>query len=137
VTFRQDGAERRLSPAAEVAVYRLVQESLTNTLKYAGIGRRASVVLSWETAELAVRVQDDGAGGLDGPGRGAGGLDGPGRGAGNLDGPGRGAGLGLVGMRERFLAFGGTVTAGPVTTGGFRVAARLPYPLGAGAKGRT
>ncbi|MGW5683999.1 sensor histidine kinase [Nonomuraea sp. NPDC003754] len=116
VTFRQDGTERRLSPAAELAVYRLVQESLTNTLKHAGAGRRALVVLSWETAELAVRVQDDGPG--------------------DPGGPGDGARLGLVGMRERFLAFGGTVTAGPATAGGFHVSARLPYPGGPERRGR-
>ncbi|MFI6175630.1 sensor histidine kinase [Nonomuraea sp. NPDC051191] len=107
VTFRQDGAERRLSPAAELAVYRLVQESLTNTLKHGGAGRRAQVVLSWGSAGLAVQVQDDGPR--------------------DSHPPGGGTGLGLVGMRERFQAFGGTVAAGPATTGGFHVSARLPY----------
>ncbi|MFF5204535.1 sensor histidine kinase [Streptosporangium sp. NPDC000396] len=105
VTWQQEGVERRLSPAAELAVYRMVQESLTNTLKHAGAGRRAHVRLSWGEDELAVDVRDDGSG---------------------RDAAGAGGGHGLVGMRERFLAFGGTATAGPAT-GGFLVSARLPY----------
>lgn len=113
VGFEQDGAERGLSPAAELAVYRLVQESLTNTLRHAGAGSRARVSLSWGAAELAVRVEDDGPGGTAG-----------------------GAGHGLVGMRERFLAFGGTVAVGPAGGGGFLVSGRLPYPPPAGEKGR-
>ncbi|MEV2272372.1 sensor histidine kinase [Nonomuraea africana] len=117
VTFLRDGTERRLSPAAELAVYRLVQESLTNTLKHAGQGHAAVVRLTWEAAELAVRVEDDG------------------------QGPSRehaeGFGHGLLGMRERFVAFGGTVTAGPAASGGFQVAARLPYPPTTAVKERA
>ncbi len=44
----------------QLAVYRLVQEALTNTLKHAGAGARASVRLSFEPGELRVDVNDDG-----------------------------------------------------------------------------
>ncbi|GAA2664474.1 MULTISPECIES: sensor histidine kinase [Nonomuraea] len=116
VTFLCEGAERRLSPAAELAVYRLVQESLTNTLKHAGHGHEAMVRLDWEAAELMVRVEDDGPG-----------LP---REHGTV------GGHGLVGMRERFVAFGGAVSAAPSASGGFHVVARLPYLPMNTAKGR-
>ncbi|MFE3453423.1 sensor histidine kinase [Nonomuraea sp. NPDC059194] len=120
VTMEQEGVERRLSPAAELAVYRMVQESLTNTLKHAGAGHRARVLLRWGETELTVDVRDS-------PSHDGSGHAGPGHGH---DAGGTEAGHGLVGMRERFLAFGGAATAGPTTGGGFLVSARLPYAPG-------
>ena len=51
-----------MAAGAGVAVYRLVQEALTNVLKHAGPAARARVQLRWSPAELAVCVEDDGRG---------------------------------------------------------------------------
>jgi signal transduction histidine kinase len=90
----------------QLAVYRLVQEALTNTLKHGGAGARASVRLSFEPGELRVDVNDDGAGSAAPAAAGVGG--------------------GLPGMRERVHAYGGDVQAGPRQPAGWAVTARLP-----------
>jgi signal transduction histidine kinase len=97
------GAPVPLEATAQLAVYRLVQEALTNTLKYARGVRQAVVRLSWQPDALVVDVRDDG---------GVVGATTPGH--------------GITGMRERFGAWGGTVAAGPVDGGGWLVHARLP-----------
>ena len=94
----------------QLAVYRLVQESLTNTLKHGGAGARASVRLSFEPGELRVDVNDDGAGSAAPAAAGVGG--------------------GLPGMRERVHAYGGDVQAGPRQPAGWAVTARLPLDNG-------
>ncbi|MET7686156.1 sensor histidine kinase [Streptomyces sp. NPDC005423] len=86
-----------------LAVYRIVQEALTNVAKHAGTGCRVRVAVP-ETGVVEVEVADCG------------------RAA-----PRDGGGYGLLGMRERCLAYGGQLTAGPRPEGGFRVVARLPY----------
>ncbi|MBA2955383.1 sensor histidine kinase [Nocardioides sp. MAH-18] len=87
-----------------LTAYRIVQEALTNVRKHAGPDVRVRVVVSVGD-EVTVLVEDDG------------------RGAAADD---DGHGLGLVGMRERVAAHGGTLEARPRPGGGFRVAARLP-----------
>ena len=94
----------------QLAVYRLVQEALTNTLKHGGAGARASVRLSFEPGELRVDVNDDGAGSAASAAAGVGG--------------------GLPGMRERVRAYGGDVQAGPRQPAGWAVSARLPLDNG-------
>lgn len=94
----------------QLAVYRLVQEALTNTLKHGGAGARACVRLSFEPGELRVDVNDDGAGSAAPAAAGVGG--------------------GLPGMRERVRAYGGDVQAGPRQTAGWAVTARLPLDNG-------
>ncbi len=101
------GRPAPLSVAAQLAVYRLAQEALTNTRKHAGGASRAEVVLTWTTDGLDVVIQDDGSGGAASP---------------------DGVGHGLVGMRERIGAHGGSITAGPAPAGGWRVTASLPLP---------
>ncbi len=88
-----------------VAVYRLVQEAVTNTVKHAA-ARRLRVRLEWREAVLAVTVDDDGHG--------------PAARAGPI-------GHGLAGMRERVAAHGGSLSAGPAPGGGFAVCARIPW----------
>lgn len=107
VSEEQEGTPRRLGAAAGLAVYRLVQESLTNALKHAGPDATAQVRLVWTDEELVVSVCDDGVGVT----------------------PGDGGGHGLIGMRERIAVLGGSTTAEPRPGGGFLVEARLPLPL--------
>ncbi len=102
--------ERRPVPAdVAVAAYRVVQESLTNTVKHAR-ARHVWVRLDWRHAALHVEVSDDGQGPAP---------------------PGSDSGHGLVGMRERVTACGGQLSTG-VGEGrvGFRVAVTLPLPAG-------
>ena len=108
-----DGPVRRLSPAFELAAYRIVQESLANVLRHAGAAS-AAVRLSYEDERLAVEVADDGRGRTADDG--------------SPSATGNGNGLGIVGMRERAAAVGGELEVGPRPDGGFRVCARLPAP---------
>ncbi|MFC9269731.1 sensor histidine kinase [Streptomyces zhihengii] len=96
----EDGDAPRL---VELAAYRIVQEALTNVIKHAR-ARHAAVSVRRDGDWLTVEVLDDGTAAP----------------------PADGAGFGLAGMRERAVAVGGTVEAGPVPGGGWRVRARLP-----------
>ncbi|MEU0009376.1 histidine kinase [Streptomyces sp. NPDC006314] len=90
--------------AAQLTVYRLVQEALTNTLKHTPRGTRARIRVHCLTDTVTVDVTDDGP-----PG-------------GKADAA---SGLGIRSMRERAAAHGGTLRAGPLPSGGWQVAARL------------
>lgn len=96
-----------LSPAASEALYHVVQEALTNIRKYAGRDVHVEVTEQWGDDALSITIDDDG--------RGA---------SASLDG--HAPGYGLIGMRERIDAVGGTVTSGPRLSGGFEVSARVP-----------
>ncbi len=103
------------------SAYRVVQQSLTNVLEHAA----GSAVQLWvrnRDGVVEIEVLDDGSGGA---GTDREGTDGQGGGP----DPGRasGDGYGLVGMRERVATYGGELRAGPEPTGGFRVAATVPY----------
>lgn len=98
------GAERPLAAPVDRAVYRIVQEALTNAARHAGEAK-TRVGLDYGEAELTIRVDDDG---IADPAR-----------------PPR-PGTGLTGMRERVTALGGTLSAAPRAEGGFSVHARLP-----------
>ncbi len=100
-----EGPQRELPRGLALAVFRIVQEALTNTIKHAGPDASADVRLSYRNSALEVEVSDDG------------------RGMTSPDATGHG----LIGMRERVAMFGGTLTAGPQPTGGFRVRALLPW----------
>ncbi|PYC77307.1 two-component sensor histidine kinase [Streptomyces tateyamensis] len=99
------GSPAGISPGAQLTVYRLVQESLTNTLKHSAPGARATVAVACGPGTVRVEVRDDG------------------RAAAAAAGPG--GGHGLAGMRERVAAYGGELSAGPLPGGGWRVAATL------------
>ena len=100
------GEPRPLSPGADLAAYRVVQEGLTNVLRHAGRSA-ATVDVDWGE-ELVIMVSDDGDG--SGPGDAAGGA------------PGRG----LLGLRERLALYGGELAAGPRPGGGWQVRAVMP-----------
>ncbi|MFF3993523.1 ATP-binding protein [Streptomyces cyaneofuscatus] len=84
-----------------------MQEALTNVVKHSGAGRVAASLTGTDTA-LHIEIVDDG------PPRS------------ELSAPDAADGFGLIGMRERVLALGGTLAYGPVPGGGFRVHAVLP-----------
>jgi signal transduction histidine kinase len=105
VRYELSGAAGDLAPALQLAVFRLVQEALTNTMKHAGPNASAAVRLQLTPVQVRVDVEDDGAG----------------RGA----GPAAAAGGGLTGMRERVSAVGGELDFGPRQPHGWRVTARL------------
>ncbi|QNS08779.1 sensor histidine kinase [Streptomyces xanthii] len=96
-----------LSPAAELALYRIAQEALTNTLKHGGPQAAATVTLTHTSTGTTLTVTDTGKGGPPAPGH---------------------SGRGLTGMRERTALYDGTLDAGPLPGGGWRVQARLPVP---------
>jgi signal transduction histidine kinase len=104
------GEPRELPSSIDLAIYRVVQESLTNTLRHAG-PTKAAVVLRYDPDAVEVSVTDDGS-------RKRGGAPPP------AD-PDR-VGHGLIGMRERITLNGGTLHTGPRSVGGFEVKARLP-----------
>ncbi|MEU9373201.1 histidine kinase [Streptomyces sp. NPDC048255] len=104
IVYEETGEVRALAPAVDTAVYRIVQEALTNVVKHAAAGR-VSVRLHHTERDLTVTVEDDGRG--------------PARAGGS-------GGHGLIGIRERAAAHGGTATAGPGPDGrGFRLSAVL------------
>ncbi|WP_420540696.1 sensor histidine kinase [Nonomuraea roseoviolacea] len=110
--LRVTGPPCDLPEGQQLAVYRIIQEALTNALKHGGPGVRALVELTYGRAELTVRVTDDGRGAATPRGH---------------------DGHGLVGMRERVGMYGGAVSAQPRQGGGFEVLARLPVPAGRAA----
>ena len=114
VLYELSGTGADLPAALQLAVFRLIQEALTNTMKHAGPGVSAAVRLQLTPAEVRVDVEDDGA-------------------AGEIRTAAAGAGGGgLTGMRERIGAFGGDLDFGPRRPCGWRVTARL-YPDAAAA----
>jgi len=126
ISHTTEGAIRPLPAGLSLAVYRIVQEALTNVRKHAGPEVAADVTVRYGEDELLIRVADDGLGDVAPPG----GL--PRYGA-QATRPGDSAGHGLAGMQERAALYDGTVGAGPRPGGGFEVTARLPLPPAATA----
>ncbi|WP_236567614.1 sensor histidine kinase [Nocardiopsis sp. FR6] len=103
VTVEVAGPSPRLPVSTGSAAYRTVQEALTNVVRHSGAAA-ARVRIEHGASALVVEVTDDG--------RGTAGPPVPGN--------------GITGMRERAALVGGTVDAGPLQGGGFRVRARFP-----------
>jgi len=117
VSLARLGPPRDLPAGLDVSAFRIVQESLTNVVRHAGGGARCAVRVAFEQDALAIDVTDDG-----GHDR---------RQVAGYNPPYpyfTGSGHGLIGMRERAHLCGGTLSAGPLADGGFRVRARLPIP---------
>ena len=100
------GDTRRLSPGVELAVYRVVQEALTNAIKHAGPAR-AEVRVRCADRAVELEITDTGRGPERSPGS-------------------PGSGNGLIGMRERVAVYGGELRAGARPAGGFQVCATIP-----------
>ncbi len=112
VAYGTRGCTRALPAATGATVFRIVQEALTNTVKHAD-ARTVSVQLTYREGDLSIEVTDDGRGPQAGAGAAVRG----------------GGGHGLVGVRERAAAHGGTAMTGPGPDGrGFAVRVRIPVP---------
>jgi signal transduction histidine kinase len=103
ITLVRQGNAARLDASIEHAVYRVIQESLTNVIKHAG-PVATTVSLSFAADRLSVAITNSRP----------------------VTAPNPGTGLGLIGMRERVTLVGGTLSAGVVAGGGFEVRAVLP-----------
>jgi len=114
ITLAVEGAPRELPSALDTSAYRIVQEAVTNVIRHAH-GAPATVTVHYGDDALALTVTDEG-------------------GTPTVNGSG---GHGLIGMRERAAAFGGTLDAA-ASGNGFRVQAELPYgvpaPRGVGGE---
>ncbi|GAA0553833.1 histidine kinase [Paractinoplanes ferrugineus] len=106
------GTPAGMPPGAELTVYRIVQEALTNALKHATAANRVSVAIAHHPGSVTVDVHDDGAPAA----------------------PRRRTGHGLAGMRDRAAVYAGEVSAGPDPDGGWRVRARLALPIEAATR---
>jgi signal transduction histidine kinase len=106
VTYTFDGDLGGAASGVELAIYRIVQEALTNILKHAGPAATVSVNLACAEETVEVTVRDTGLGAPT---------------------PGDGGG-GLRGMRERAALYDGTLEVGPSTHGGWEVRACLRIP---------
>lgn len=104
VSHETSGHAHPLPPGVDLALYRVVQEALTNTVRHAAASR-AAVSVEHEVGQVRVSVTDDGCGGVPST---------------------AGGGSGLLGIRERVRMLGGEMEAGPLPAGGFRVAVSVP-----------
>jgi signal transduction histidine kinase len=112
ITLRLEGQREGLPATVSELAYRVVQEGLTNALRYAA-GAAISVAVRADEGALAVEVENA--------------LS-----TAEVALAGVGTGHGLRGLRERIGACGGTLAAGPTPQGGWRVSARLPRRAAAG-----
>jgi signal transduction histidine kinase len=101
-----DPAAPALPAGVELAVYRIVQEALTNAIKHGGPGAAAMVGVRYLPGAVEVIVRSRGARPV----------------------AARPGGHGLVGMRERVVMYGGAFRAGPRLDGDWEVQARIPVP---------
>ncbi|GGL95208.1 two-component sensor histidine kinase [Streptomyces fumigatiscleroticus] len=105
VDFTEQGTPAPLTGSADLVAYRVVQEALTNALKYAH-GSRTYVQVRHGEGEITVEVSTEGTG--------------------SRTAAAVGSGRGLAGLRERVDVLGGDFSAGGSTDGGFTVRARIP-----------
>lgn len=109
VDVEVDGERQTIGRGPSLAMYRAIQEALTNVLKHAGPDARATVRVRYDGEKIEAHVTDSGAVSSDQP---------------------PGAGHGLAGMRERLALYGADVTAGPGPDGAWRVAITMPSEAG-------
>jgi signal transduction histidine kinase len=117
VEFAVEGERPELGSGAQLAIFRVVQEALTNVRKHAGAEATARVWLRYAPGEVTVEVSDSG-------------------GIGVRVGDGR-AGHGIAGMRERVAVYGGRLETGPRPAGGWSVRASFLLPDGGAGPGTS
>lgn len=111
LTVRAAGTPHPLAAGSGLTAYRVVQEAITNVVKHAGRDAQAEVSLDWRPDALQITVTDDGIGARPGE-----------------------HGVGLIGLRERLAAAGGSLTVSE-RAAGFELSCTIPYD--AGIRGRT
>ncbi|WP_412544048.1 histidine kinase [Longispora sp. K20-0274] len=114
VTLEVEGERGDVPAEVAAAGHRIVQEALTNALRYAG-GAPVRIRLGYQPGLVVITVDDDGRGGPQ-------------------PAAGLGSGRGLPGMRDRARELGGHLQAGPAPGGGWTVRAMLPYAEGSRPK---
>ena len=100
-----EGDPRPLPAPVDLAIYRIIQEAMTNVLRHAG-ARTVRLTVRHAPSRLLVRIRDDGPTTARAPR----------------------VGHGIDGMRERASALSGQLAAAPHPEGGFEVCAELPIP---------
>lgn len=108
-----EGRAEQAPTTHRLAVFRIVQEALTNARKHAG-DAEVSVRVNYRPPTTMIEVSNS-------SGR---------SGSSAVD-----SGYGLIGLRERVTALGGVLEAGPAGAGAWRLAARIPHPVGAAQRG--
>ncbi|GAB3269900.1 sensor histidine kinase [Arthrobacter pigmenti] len=111
IRYTRSGPALPSDPAFQLTVYRIVQESLTNVLRYGKRVTAVEVTVTREGDKVKIKVSDDGRGTMEG-----------------APAESVGAGLGIVGMAERASIYAGTVHAGPAPGDGWIVDAALVWP---------
>jgi signal transduction histidine kinase len=116
------GRPRKLDPSVDLAAYRIVQEGMTNALKYgdedsSDEGSKPCLRLIWENHRLLIEIDNQ-----IGP-------------AARQRGPALGWGHGLDGLREKARAVGGDLQVGPHRANGWRLSATLPVADTAHSRG--
>ncbi|MFI7581141.1 histidine kinase [Kocuria kalidii] len=113
VVLSSTGRRLPLDPATDTSAYRIVQEALTNAVKYADAREPVRLIVNWkaDAVELCIHTRGSAIARHDEPSRFS-------------------TGNGIRGMQERAKAVGGTVTAEPASDGGYRVSAWLPVATG-------
>jgi signal transduction histidine kinase len=109
VTVQIEGTPGELDPSIDLTAYRIVQEGLVNVLKHAGKDANPRLRLVWGAPGLRIQIDNDTTVTRA------------------YRGPALSGGRGLVGLRERAHAAGGTLHAGPRREGGYRLTATIPF----------
>jgi signal transduction histidine kinase len=113
--LRAIGEPTAISPLAQMTIYRIVQEALTNVLRHGKGATAADVTLRWMPDAVELEIADDGA-------------------RSPAEGPRPDEGRGVTGMRERASVHGASLTAGPRPHRGWRVATRIPLSARSGER---